>query len=277
MHHGWDVTSGSVDGLVRAGVDLIKAQGASVTSRGLGGKQCYNVQYWLTDPRNRVHTLRAPLSIRYFARELIAYCDGSRDVSVLARASKVWNEFADEEGVIYSNYGFYTFHQPTPSGVSQYEWVAQMLKQDLSSRRAVIVIDSISAKTINSKDLPCTLGMHFFVEEGSLCASISMRSTDIITGLPYDIGFFSFVLELLLVDIQTVHPHLSLGYCVVKSNLTQLYDSRSGMASALKASVSEHIVMPPIEDARLVLSDIRNKTFISEPMAWCLEKAEYEA
>lgn len=271
-----EIIADSVDDLVLKGIKHIKDNGDYTEARGLSGLQCFNVSYRLTNPLNRVHTLRAPKSIRYFARELIAYCKGSLNVEELARAARVWESLADEDGKIYSNYGYYTFRQYTPDRVTQFEWVSNQLKINPSSRRCVIIIDNINAKREGSKDIPCTLGMHFFVEKEKLCAAISMRSTDIITGLPYDMGFYSFVQELLWRDLQNVHPHIGLGYCIVKSNLTQLYDSRDELAAEVENGTAGDQRMPDIIDAKSVLNDIYNDTYNSEPMSWLYNKSEYE-
>ncbi len=272
-----DILGDSVDELVLKGISYIRANGEQTEARGLSGLQAYNVNYILTNPLNRVHSLRAPKSIRYFAREMIAYCKGSLDVKDLARAARVWESYADENGQIYSNYGYYTFRQKTPDNISQFEWVSKQLKKNIHSRRCVIAIDNINAKKETSNDIPCTLGMHFFVDKNKLCAAVSMRSTDIITGLPYDMGFYSFVLELLLRDLQTIRPEIELGYCMVKSNLTQLYDSRDKLTDEIEHhAVTETKTMPLIESAQTVLADIYNRTYLSLPMKWFLEEAQYE-
>ena len=52
--------------------------------------------YVLENSFNRVHTLREPVSIKYFARELFAYFVGSLKVNEgLSDASKFWNKIED--------------------------------------------------------------------------------------------------------------------------------------------------------------------------------------
>ena len=266
----------SVDQLVKAGIAHIRTCGAKTSARGLSGLQAYNVNYILTNPFNRVHTLRAPKSIQYFARELLAYCSGSLLASELAKAAPMWGNLADKHGNISSNYGYYTFYQKTPDEHSQYEWVASELTKNLDARRCVIVIDHIAAKITESKDIPCTIGMHFFVESGSLSCVVSMRSTDIVTGLPYDMGFYSFVLELLWQDVRRTHPGLALGYCMVKSNLTQLYDNREKMAYEDERATPTNPGMPHITNSAAVLADIYHKTQETQTMQWLYTNSNYE-
>lgn len=61
------------------------------------------------------------------------------------------------------------------------------------------------------------------------------RSTDIITGLPYDMGFFSVVTELLanlLTDDLKIK--ISPGYVAMHSNFTQIYDKTANIADEIE-------------------------------------------
>jgi thymidylate synthase len=89
-------------------------------------------------------------------------------------------------------------------------------------------INQTNHKVETSKDFPCTIGMQFFVRKNYLCCSVSSRSTDIYTGLPYDMGFFAFVTELIYKDLKErldaeKAKNLKLGYVVMKTNFTQIY------------------------------------------------------
>lgn len=61
------------------------------------------------------------------------------------------------------------------------------------------------------------------------------HSTDIITGLPYDMGFFSVVTELLanlLTDDLKIK--ISPGYVAMHSNFTQIYDKTANIADEIE-------------------------------------------
>ncbi len=191
-----DIVADNIDALVVQGIEHIKNKGEVFTARAGSGQQAYDVNYILTNSINRVHTLRNPVATKYFARELLAYFKGSLNVKDgLAQASKVWDSLADSDGNIASNYGYYVFHQKASDkfDMSQYEWVIKNLTKNLDSRKAFININQPLHKNLDTKDFPCTLGIQFFVAKNHLCTTVSSRSTDIYTGLPYDMGFFSFV------------------------------------------------------------------------------------
>ena len=266
----------SVDELVVKGVRLIQEVGCDVTVRAGQARQAYSVTYVLTNSRNRIHLLRAPKSVRYLCRELIAYFRGSLKASDgLCAASSFWETIADENGLINSNYGYYVFRQLTDAGITQYQWVMNCLLANLETRRAVININSVSHKS-DTRDFPCTLAIQFFVMDNHLCCEVASRSTDIITGLPYDIGFFSLLTELVWCDLrERKYSSLELGFTSMKPTFTQIYAKRNGDAKkVLVAHNGSGLEMPPITSAHAVLCDIYNSINASEVMGWIQTNAE---
>ena len=201
----------------------------------------------------------------------------------------MWKRLADQDGNIASNYGYYVFHQTLPDHpeMTQYDWVIQSLLQNLDSRKAFININQVHHKKFDSKDFPCTLGMQFYIQDNHLCCTVSSRSTDIFTGLPYDMGFFSFVTELVYKDLKEKLPtdqanQLKLGYTEMKTNFTQIYDKTRKPALALlekKAETQNYSTnMPAIENAQEVLNDIyslETKNPTSPVMKWVIANAKY--
>ena len=275
-----NLVSSNLDDLVLQGVQHIKDHGSLFQARAGSGQQAFDVSYTLTNPRNRVHNLRAPAATKYLAREFLAYFNGSLKVDEgLGEASKMWTTLANDKGEICSNYGHYVFHQRVPStGKTQYEWVIDNLKKSRDSRKAFININQLQHKDMDSKDFPCTLGMQFFVKQNHLCCSVASRSTDIFTGLPYDMGFFSFVTELVYKDLKRQSkeqdPKLKLGYVTMKTQFTQIYDATRTKALKMledntkKERPAYATDMPKIHDAQATLKDIYEKTDETPVMKW---------
>lgn len=246
--------------------------------------QAYDVTYTLSNPQQRLHLLRKEKAITYFCRELLAYFKGSLYVKDgLMQASNMWKSLADGDGKIASNYGYYVFHQKVESAnnMTQYEWAIKNLLKNLDSRKAFININQPGHKVLDSKDFPCTIGMQFFVKQNHLCCIVSSRSTDVYTGLPYDMGFFSFVTELIYADLKQRLPKeeaakLKLGYVTMKANFTQIYDKTKSLALAMleksdhdqAKSPSIQEKMPSIDDAQATLKDIYNGTCETPVMKW---------
>jgi len=282
-----NIIGNNVDELVLKGINHIKNNGELFEARAGSGQQAYDVNYTLLNPLNRVHNIRQPIATKYFCRELLAYFKGSLDVNDgLAQASSVWKTLADKNNQIASNYGYYIFHQKTPENITQYEWVIANLKKNLDSRKAFININQPSHKLTDTKDFPCTIGMQFFVKNNHLCCSIASRSTDIYTGLPYDMGFFSFVTELVYKDLKQQLPsekseHLNLGCITMKTNFTQIYDkTRTSALKLLEASENKNLSyntdMPEIYDAEETLKDIYNETAHSPVIKWIHKNAQFK-
>ncbi len=112
---------------------------------------------------------------------------------------------------------------------------------------------------------------------------MSSRSTDVYTGLPYDMGFFAFVTELIYKDLKERLPeekgkNLKLGHVTMKTNFTQIYDkTRPAVMALLAADHSNKMngdVMPLIEDAQATLKDIYEETSNTPVMQWIHENAE---
>lgn len=284
MYNETTIICNSVDELVRKGILNIKDNGRRIKAHSGDAMQCSNVTYVLTDCYNRVHTLRADKAITYFAKELLAYFQGSLNIYSngkgygLAHASSVWKGLCDKDNCINSNYGYYVFHQKTEDGKTQLQWVREQFKKNLDTRKALININGLQHKK-DTKDFPCTIGMQFTIEEKTLNCDVISRSTDIITGLPYDIGFFSVVTELLASLLSSdLNMQIEPGYVAVHACYTQIYDKTSGYVKQILGSneIKELQTMPKIENGIEVLDEIYNinerDKVKSKFMIWCLSK-----
>lgn len=70
-----------------------------------------------------------------------------------------------------------------------------LLKEDPSSRRAILTIHNPVWDVVDgdSKDIPCTLNLHFLIRENKLHCFCQMRSNDIWYGLPHNVMMFTFL------------------------------------------------------------------------------------
>ncbi|GKW43805.1 thymidylate synthase [Pectobacterium parvum] len=267
----------SVDELVKKGISHIQASGKRISSRAGNALQSYGVNYILKDPRNRLHHLRDG-AIKYLSREFLAYFSGSLKAEAgLAKASRFWMTLVDDDGNVNSNYGYYVFYEAVESYGNQYNWVKGVLLKNRDSRRAIININQNYHKS-DTKDFPCTLGMQFYIKNNKLFCETISRSTDVITGLPYDIGFFSFIHELVWKDLtENGVKNLGLGYTIMKTTFTQIYDKNISKAYEAIENVSDDISMtrmPAIESASETLSDILTGNKKTNVINWVHTHAE---
>ena len=274
------IKANTLDELILKAIKFIVKKGKFIDTKAGRCQQAYSVTYVLLNSKNRVHWLRAPKSVEYLAKELLAFFDGSLNINDgLLQASSFWKKIANDKDYVFSNYGFYVFHQKLKDYNSQYEWLVSALLENSNTRRAVININQAFHKVKNSKDFPCVISLHFFIIENTLYCSVFARSSDVFFGLPYDIGFFSFIHELLLADLKQKDfqnfENLSLGAMFVKTQFTQIYDfSRQRVLDLLKTKVDKTVIdkMPSIDDDTLVLNDIYNHESKSPIMKWIYDK-----
>ncbi len=275
------ITADNLDGLVLQGIGFVRENGIRIDARAQSGIQATNVIYSLTNSQDRILNLRFPASLTYLCQELLAFFKGSLDVNEgLSEASSYWKQLADNNGKINSNYGYYVFRDTT-AGVSQFDWVVNLLLERPFTRRALININEKNHKYTDTKDFPCAIGMHFQIEHYRLNCIVYSRSEDLIWGLPYDIGFFSFVNELLWKKVEKLLPfELQLGSTVVVSSFTQIYDNTAHIAEDIFRTAylenCSNLMMPSIEDAQMVLDDIYNGTFNSNVLDWIKINAKNE-
>jgi thymidylate synthase len=171
--------------------------------------------------------------------------------------------------------------------MSQYNWVIKNLEKNLDSRKGFININQPIHKKLSSKDFPCTIGLQFFVRENQLHHVISSRSTDIFTGLPYDMAFFSFLTELVYANLKQKLPtnegsRLKLGPTTMKTTFTQIYDqTREKALEMLKKklhnqTIKTRILMPHIDDAQETLKDIYAGTQNTSVVKWLNKHAKLQ-
>ncbi len=149
-----------------------------------------NANLVLNDPtRNTMCNCKRKMPMRYAIGELCWYNSRNVTAKSISPFSKFWENIADENGCVNSNYGWcihdkYTF--------DQWEMVKELLRKDSYSRQAIIHIkearDLISYPTL---DVNCTIALQFICRDNKLDLITTMRSNDIYLGLPYDVFNFT--------------------------------------------------------------------------------------
>jgi thymidylate synthase len=195
----------------------------------------------------------------------------------LAKTSKFWLSLTDRNGNINSNYGYYVFYEPIKDHGNQYNWAKNVILANQDTCRSIININQSYHKS-NTKDFPCTIGIQFYIKNNVLYCEITSRSTDVITGLPYDMGFFSFIHELMWKDLcENGITNLELGTTVMKTTFTQIYDKTLQKAHEIieKPLIHEkNERMPLIESAKDTLIDILNGEQNTNIIKWVHTHAE---
>ena len=175
-------------------------RGAEVDPRGMKTRELLNISFSLTNPRNRLTTIRH-WNPALAVGELAWHVRGETSVEPLTHYAKRWRDFADAEGQVRGScYGEKIFGS---SGGANSQWsnVRELLIRDLNSRRAVLNFRSESSVSEATNDLSCTNSLQFVARDGRLHAFVSMRSNDVIWGVPYDVFLFTCLQEMMAAEL----------------------------------------------------------------------------
>jgi thymidylate synthase len=196
----------SMDEVQLAIFDYVLASGIRTKPRGMETLECAPVSFTLLSPRKRcISNPQRNWSLPLALGELAWHLSASDKVSSLAYYAPIWNSFADENGRITGScYGAKIFSKgPTKS---QWSEVRSILRKDPDTRRAILYFSDPNT-SFGSRDVACAISLQFLLRSGKLDAIVNMRSNDAVWGLPYDVFLFSFLQEMMAVELGTELGH----------------------------------------------------------------------
>lgn len=164
--------------------------------RGQQVKELYNIGWQLEDARNSI--ILSPvrkINYAYAVVEMLGLLrDGPRNVEPYCWYNSKMKQFLNPEtGNWDGSYAdrLYMF--------SQLPAVYKILKDDPFSRRAVVGIynPGYDFHSYESRDVCCSLNLIFRLRDGKLNATFTIRSNDVLLGVPYDLTQFTFLQSVL--------------------------------------------------------------------------------
>lgn len=221
--------------------------------RGIPIKESLGVRFEITDPCNRIPQVKGrDWSVTYCIAELIWYLSGNDSSSWISNYSSFWSNISDDGVTANSAYGARIF-KPHPRIAStidkdwtQWDYVLNELASDPDSRRAVIHIRTPHDSVLAKKDVPCTLSLQFFIRESKLHLIVTMRSTDLIFGLGYDVPAFTLMQELMALQLsEKLRTPIGLGSYIHVSNSLHIYEKHFRMAEEIISGRVGHIHRMP--------------------------------
>lgn len=207
--------------------------------RGLKIKEKIGYTFRINNIRDRLPYIpHRNFSLSYMFAELIWYFSGCNSTKWISKYSSMWNDISDDGATANSAYGSRIFHlhkyQMTYKDVdkdfNQWNYVKEELTRDPDSRRAVVHIRMPQDSLLASKDVPCTLTLQFFIREGALHQVVSMRSSDVIFGIAYDIPAFTMMQEYLANQLN-----VECGSYTHVSNSLHVYEKHFDMCEKIIA------------------------------------------
>lgn len=170
----------------------------------------------------------------------------------ITRHTKIWDQFADEEGYLPFAYGYrmrYAFVR------DQLALTCTALAVNPSDRRIWVSLwdpshDGLGAK--NQVNVPCPVGFSLSITKGELHMAVTLRSSDVFVGLPYDVMNFSMLMGSMLASINAVRfmsnkDAFTLGTLSMTLAHAHLYDTHFEMASIAISKPSVEPCVPIIQ------------------------------
>ena len=136
---------------------------------------------------NCVYFPNRQISEDYANAELAWYWSADNSCETIGKHAKMWLRLSDDGMTNNSAYG-YIIHKKY--GFDQLQQIIELLRNDPTTRRAVLNISDPAINRITTKDMQCTIALQFLIRDEQLEMTVYMRSNDIYFGLPYDYIYF---------------------------------------------------------------------------------------
>lgn len=248
----------SIDDLLNVTFREIIENGEEIKSSTKGpNKELRNIRLVLNNPRSRISLSETRSTFISCIGEFLWYYSSSDDINFIKYYIKDYWKFIkyneNENTPVRSAYGPRIFGER-----NQFEAIKKLLVDKKHSRRAVIAIYSIDDVFFpNSGDIPCTCNLQFFIREGKLDLTVTMRSNDAYAGLVHDIFSFTMIQELMWASLKIDYPELILGNYTHFVGSLHLYNNKLLLVEHYlqKEGWQSKSFMHPIEP-RLLTSDI---------------------
>lgn len=159
-------------------------EGQTVSPRGKRTLELSPVSLKLSLPQfNIITDPDRKASKAFMAAELLWILMGREDLAMLEFYNGQMAQYSDDGQNLAGAYG--------PRIMSQLRYVYETLKADPDSRQGVISIWRPCPEP--SKDIPCTVALHFIIRHNMLYLYSYMRSNDAWLGFPYDLHNFTSI------------------------------------------------------------------------------------
>ena len=116
-----------------------------------------------------------------------------------------------------SNYGYYA-----NKGLKQ---CAEVLLKQKNTRQACFLINNNLAMGPNSIDKLCTNAVMFFIRDNTLNMVVQMRSSNLLTLLPYDFFIFSTWYAKMLNSLIAKYDFINIGHILLQIGSLHFYES----------------------------------------------------
>jgi len=177
-------------------VQHIIDHGTKKTDRtGTGTKSCfgYQMRFNLAEGFPLVTTKK--LHLKSIIHELLWFLKGDTNIQYLKdNGVRIWDEWADANGVLGPVYGKQWRSWEAPNGVviDQISELIEQIKKTPDSRRLIVSawnVGDLSKMAL----MPCHNMFQFYVADGKLSCQLYQRSADVFLGVPFNIASYALL------------------------------------------------------------------------------------
>jgi len=205
--------------------------------------------------------------------EVLWYLSGENHIRNLRQHTKIWDAWADENGVLETAYGNYWRHFPSAKKdkdgnwvvkeVDQIQYVIDEIKRNPNSRRLVITAWEPGNAT-TSKLPPCHYTFVFNVNDGKLNCHLTQRSGDVALGIPFNLAAYSLLTQVIAQQVglklgqfahTIVDAHIYIGE---KGTENEKYDHLEGLKEQLKR---KPLPLPQLKIANKSIDELKFEDF----------------
>jgi thymidylate synthase len=205
--------------------------------------------------------------------EVLWYLSGENHIRNLRQHTKIWDAWADENGVLETAYGNYWRHFPSAKKdkdgnwvvkeVDQIKYVIDEIKRNPNSRRLVITAWEPGNAT-TSKLPPCHYTFVFNVNDGKLNCHLTQRSGDVALGIPFNLAAYSLLTQVIAQQVglklgqfahTIVDAHIYIGD---KGTENEKYDHLEGLKEQLKR---KPLPLPQLKIAHKSIDELKFEDF----------------
>lgn len=135
------------------------------------------------------------LHVKSIVHELLWFITGNTHIGYLKEHGvSIWDEWADEEGMLGPVYGhqWRSWSTPTGESIDQLKDVLHSLRHFPDSRRHLVSAWNV-ADVPRMALPPCHVLFQFYVADGRLSCQLYQRSADVFLGVPFNIASYALL------------------------------------------------------------------------------------
>jgi len=203
-------------------------------------KEIIGYQFVLANPRARVvYNKGRDFNLIFAFAQFLWNLSASNEIEPILTYNRRASEFSDDGRTIH---GSAYWSRLLGEGNGQLQNVLNNLRNDPSSRRTFATIFRPEDNSGITRDVPCPIGVQYFVRDEKLQAVTYMRSNSAALMMPYNIFFFTMIQELIARELG-LEPGKYVHFC---GSLHYYEDEQLLVNRVIQADGFERFAMRPM-------------------------------